>query len=120
MENLEAGRETLPAGVSPSDPKPQAAQQPQQVQVEVDDSRALTCYANFCRVTGTPEELLIDFGLNPEPFGVPTHPIVISQRVVTNLYTAKRLLHVLQMTIERHEAAFGVLDTDVQRRVRGA
>jgi len=44
-------------------------------------------YTNFCRVTGTPEELIIDFGLNPQPFGVPTVPIAITQRIVTNFFT---------------------------------
>jgi len=100
--------------------EPQTPQQPQPPQVEIDDSKAMACYANFCRVTGTPEELLIDFGLNPQPFGVPTQPIAVTQRIITNLYTAKRLLHVLQLTIQRHEGAFGVLETDVQKRVRRA
>jgi hypothetical protein len=120
LDNSEASGGAPPAGVSQSVAKPQAAQQPQPVQVEVDDSGALACYANFCRVTGTPEELLIDFGLNPQPFGVPTQPIVVSQRIVTNLYTAKRLLHVLQLTVQRHEATFGALETDVQKRARRA
>jgi hypothetical protein len=87
-------------------------------QFQVTDDKAQAIYANFCRVTGTPEELIIDFGLNSQPFGVPTVPIVVTQRVITNFFTAKRLLHVLQMTIQRHEATFGVLETDVQRRVR--
>ena len=91
---------------------------PQRVQVEIDDSKALALYANFCRVTGTPEELIIDFGLNPQPFGLPTHPIPVTQRIITNFYTAKRMLHALQLTIQRHEATFGVLETDVQKRVR--
>jgi len=30
--------------------------------VPVDDSRVEAKYANFCRITGTPEELIIDFG----------------------------------------------------------
>ena len=67
-------------------------------------------YANFCRVTGTPEELIINFGLNPQPFGVPTEPIAITQRIVTNFFTAKRMLHALQLTVQRHEATFGVLE----------
>lgn len=120
MDNSEPSSGAPPAGVSQSALKPQAAQQPQPVQVEVDDSEALACYANFCRVTGTPEELLIDFGLNPQPFEVPTQPIVVSQRIVTNLYTAKRLLHVLQLTVQRHEATFGALETNVQKRARRA
>ena len=57
------------------DGTPQA--QPQQAQIQVDDSKAVPLYTNFCRVTGTPEELIIDFGLNPQPFGVPTVPIAI-------------------------------------------
>jgi len=85
-------------------------------QVELDDSRAKCCYANFCRVTGTPEELIIDFGLNPNPFGTGSEPIPVTQRIICNLYTAKRMLQVLQLTIQRHEAAFGAVETDVQRR----
>jgi len=86
-------------------------------QVKVDDSKLIAMYANFCRVTGTPEELIIDFGLNPQPFGVPTEPVVVNQRIVTNFFTAKRMLHALQLTLQRHEQAFGVLETDVQKRV---
>jgi len=101
-------------------PGGQATQQQQRVQVEIDDSKVQALYANFCRVTGTPEELIIDFGLNPQPFGIPTHPIPVTQRIITNFYTAKRMLHALQLTIQRHEATFGVLETDVQKRVRQA
>jgi hypothetical protein len=89
----------------------------EQQRVQVDDSRALTSYANFCRVTGTPEELIIDFGLNAQPFGTPTEPVNITQRLVTNYFTAKRLLHALHLSVQRHEQAFGVLETDVQKRV---
>ena len=32
---------------------------------QVDDSKA--CYTKFLRVTGTPEEIIIDFGLNADP-----------------------------------------------------
>ena len=41
--------------------------QPRQATVEVKDAGINACYANFCRVTGTPEELIVDFGLNPNP-----------------------------------------------------
>jgi hypothetical protein len=91
-----------------------------QVRVGVDDkSIAAASYANFCRVTGTPEELIIDFGLNSQPFGTPTEPVVVTQRIVTNYYTAKRMLHALHLSVQRHEQAFGVLETDVNKRVVG-
>ncbi|MCA9153793.1 MAG: DUF3467 domain-containing protein [Planctomycetales bacterium] len=97
----------------------QAGQQRQQpVQLQVDDSDAMALYANFCRVTGSPEELIIDFGLNPQPIGVPKDPIQVKQRIIVNFYTAKRLLAALQMSVHRHEQVFGVLETDIQKRLR--
>lgn len=112
MDQAKATDSAVPEAVNQSEPHAG--------NVEIDDSKAIACYANFCRVTGTPEELIIDFGLNPQPVGTPTEPIAVTQRIVTNLYTAKRLLQVLQLTIHRHEAAFGALETDVQRRARRA
>ena len=96
-----------------------AQQQPQQMmQVEVDDTHVTASYANFCRVTGSPEELIIDFGLNPQRVGMPKNPISVSQRCIVNYYTAKRLLHALSLSVQRHEAVFGVLETDIQKRVK--
>ena len=86
-------------------------------QVEVNDTKALAAYANFCRVTGTPEELIVDFGLNKNMSPEPGESIEISQRLIVNFYTAKRLLAALHMAVSRHEAAFGPLETDVQKRV---
>jgi hypothetical protein len=87
-------------------------------QVIIDDSRVTAAYANFTRVTGTPEEIIFDFGLNPQPIGVPEDPIVINQRIVMNFYTAKRLVAAIQMSIDRHEQVFGTLETDVEKRVK--
>ncbi|MDR3181762.1 MAG: DUF3467 domain-containing protein [Planctomycetaceae bacterium] len=87
-------------------------------QLRFDDSKVTAIYANFCRVTGTPEELLIDFGLNPQPIGADTPPITVSSRVVTNFYTAKRMMLALQATIQRHEQTFGTLELDVQKRIK--
>lgn len=99
-------------------PAPAEQQQPAaRPQLQVDDKNVVATYANFCRVTGTPEELIVDFGLNPQPMGVPTEPIPVNQRIVVNFYTAKRLYHALGMTLQRHEAAFGPLEVDVNKRV---
>lgn len=94
------------------------AQTQQPVQVQVNDDNAVATYANFCRVTGSPEELIVDFGLNPQPIGVPKDPIQVKQRIIVNFYTAKRLLAALQMSVARHESVFGVLETDINKRVR--
>jgi hypothetical protein len=68
-------------------------------------------------VTGTPEELIVDFGLNKNMNPEPGEPIEISQRLIVNFFTAKRLLAALHMAVSRHEVAFGPLETDVQKRV---
>ena len=96
-------------------PKPQP-QQP--VQVQVDDSKAETAYANFFRVSGMPEELILDFGLATQQTGAGNQPIPVNLRVVLNYYTAKRMLHALNLSVQRHEATFGVLETDIQKRVQ--
>ena len=101
--------------VSPPEAQPASAAP---AQVPVDDSHITSCYANFCRVTGTPEELIVDFGLNTQAVGVPEHPVKISQRIILNHFTAKRLLAALSVSVQRHEAAFGVLETDVRKRMQ--
>jgi hypothetical protein len=96
-----------------------AVQQPTRAaQLRVDDSAIIAAYSNFCRVTGSPEELSIDFGFNPQPMGVPTEPIKVCQRIILNYFTAKRLLAALSLSLQRHEKAFGVIETDVNKRLR--
>ncbi len=117
-EKADQGAEAAAPPAGEGGQQQQQQQQPQRVAIEIDDTGALANYANFCRITGTPEELIIDFGLNPQPIGVPTKPIAVTQRIITNFFTAKRMLHALSMTVQRHEATFGVLEIDVQKRVR--
>jgi hypothetical protein len=100
-------------------PVPAQGQQPQQAgQFTVDTSTLSSVYANFCRVTGTPEELILDFGLNTQMQPVPTEPIRVTHRLIMNYFTAKRLLGALHMAVQQHEGVYGVLEVDVQKRVR--
>lgn len=101
-------------------PEAPAAAQGQQVQqtLIVDDSNVAAGYANFCRVSSTPEELIMDLGLNPNPYAQGEVTVPVGQRIIMNHFTAKRLLSALSMALQRHEQAFGVLETDVRRRVR--
>ncbi len=94
-----------------------AGQQVQQTLI-VDDSNVSAGYANFCRVSSTPEELILDLGLNPNPYAQGEVTVPVGQRIIMNHFTAKRLLSALSMALQRHEQAFGVLETDVRRRVR--
>ena len=105
-----------PAAPRPTAPNPQSAPP----QIQIDDSKVSAAYANFCRVTGTPEEVVMDFGLNAEPMGYPKNPVKISERIVLSYFTAKRLLLHLNMLVKRHEEAFGPLEIDIQKRASAA
>jgi len=109
-----------PGGDGGGTPEAKAPEAQVQRQITLDDSKALACYANFCRVTGTPEEVILDMGLNAQPFGGQHDPVHVTQRIIVNYFTAKRMLAALQLTVQRHEAAFGVLETDVQKRAQRA
>jgi Protein of unknown function (DUF3467) len=122
VRNTSIERGSIVSDEERSDDKAAAGQpgaEQRQQRVEVNDKNALCLYANFCRVTGTPEELILDFGLNAQPFGLPTEPVDVKQRIVVNYFTAKRMLQALHLSVQRHEQAFGVLETDVQKRVIG-
>ena len=84
--------------------------------VVLSDKGADAAYTNFARVTATPEEVILDFALNPNPFHAGRQEVNVSQRVIVNFYTAKRLLSALAMTLQRHEATFGSIELDVRRR----
>jgi len=43
-----------------------------------------TNYANYCRLTGTPEELVLDFGLNTQVEPQPSEPVKLMHRLVMN------------------------------------
>ena len=85
--------------------------------VTLDDANVSAEYANFCRISGTPEELVLDFALNTQPSGTMPEVLKLNQRVILNFFTAKRLLIALQMAVQRHEQMFGVLETDIRKRV---
>ncbi|MGQ0635936.1 MAG: DUF3467 domain-containing protein [Planctomycetaceae bacterium] len=96
----------------------QAPGQPvQAIQPTIEPETLEPIYTNFARVTGSPEELILDFGLNTQPIGNPNLPVKVSQRLVMNYYTAKRLFMTLGVSLQRHEATFGVLETDIGKRV---
>jgi Protein of unknown function (DUF3467) len=99
----------------PDDPKPtETAQQPPQF--ATDYSQLSTVYTNFCRVSVTPEELVLDFGLNTQLTPNPTEAVKLTHRVVMNFFTAKRLMNMMLAVVNQHEKNYGVLELDFNRR----
>src|SRR5215470_14245323 len=100
---------------NPQQPAPAAPPQAEIILIEKD---AHAAYSNFARVTATAEEVIIDFCLNPNPFHQGKQEINVSQRLIMNFYTAKRLFTALGMTLQRHESTFGAIELDIRRRAQ--
>lgn len=104
----------MPASPEQPPPASPAAHQPPRVHAD----HAVAAYANLCRGTLTPEEVVLDFGFNPNSFGrVLEEDVEIRHRVILSLPAAKRLLSLLNDIVRRHEANFGEIETDVRRRL---
>ncbi len=112
MASEEAGKRRFPASETETAPA---------TPVQVDTTDVVSSYSNWCRLHGTPEELVFDFGLylNEGQAG-PRQPVKISHRIVVGLYAAKRILGQLHQAIARHEQIFGPLEMDPQKRAEAA
>ena len=104
------------------DPQPTPApttQGAQQVQVPISDADMESHYVNFFRVTGNPDEVLLDLGMYSQVIaaGGP-EPVHLTHRLIMNFVTAKKLAEVLRVVVARHEQAFGVVEVDPNRRLR--
>lgn len=101
-----------------AEPRQQSGQR--QIRVGVDERNMRTSYANGFRTNGTPEEVILDFGLNVAgPPGQKDQPEILFQvndRIIMNYYSAKRLALTLTQLIRRHEDQFGELELDVNKR----
>jgi hypothetical protein len=78
-----------------------------------------TTYANVCRIAQTPNEMIVDFGLNPNFFGnILSEPLKLESRVILTHDAAKRLLLHLANAIQSYEAKYGVIELDVSKRLK--
>ena len=104
----------------PANPPQAAPQQGQQIQVPITDADMESIYVNFFRVTGNPDEVLLDLGMYSQVI-TPTGPeaVELTHRLIMNFVTAKKLAEVLRVVVARHEQAFGVVEIDPARRLRG-
>ncbi len=95
-------------------------QQTQEQGIELSyDKSAHATYSNLCRATGTPEEVIMDFALNPNAFGpVLAEPLKVDHRIVMGYEAAKRTAMVLMETVRRHEERFGAIELDPRKRLR--
>ena len=94
---------------------------PKQTAPQIDASKLTTSYANVCRIAQTPNEVIVDFGLNPNFFGaILDEPLKLDNRVIMSHDAAKRLCIHLTATIQNFEARYGTIELDVTKRLKNA
>jgi len=88
-------------------------------QLRLDESDVKNYYASTTRLSGSAEEITIDFAQGIRPVGPSAAVLKIDARIVMSPWGAKRLAQALEQTISRYEQAYGVLEVDPRKRSRG-
>ncbi len=85
----------------------------------IDQSNLKTSYANVCRIAQTPNEVIVDFGMNPNFFGnILDEPLRLDTRIVLSHDAAKRLCLHHTAAVQNFEAKYGTIELDVTRRIK--
>ena len=87
-----------------------------QVRLGIDESSVDSYYSSITRISGTAEEILIDFSQGIRPTGQDTAVLKVDARVTLSPWAAKRLALALGQTIQRYEQAYGPLEVDPRKR----
>jgi hypothetical protein len=86
---------------------------------QINTDNLKTIYANICRIGQSPNELIIDFGLNPNFFGgTPVEPFRMECRILLSHDGAKRLALHLGNALQTYESTYGVIELDVTKRIK--
>jgi hypothetical protein len=103
-----------------ADGAPAAQQDPTKVDLKIQQAGVETTYINSFKHHPTPEEFMLDLGINRlEPTGNAEKPVEVhfnvNTRLVMNYHTVKRLAMALGGIVRKYEERFGELDIDASR-----
>jgi hypothetical protein len=86
---------------------------------QIDQAGLSISYANVCRIAQTPNEVIVDFGMNPNFFGnILDEPLKLDNRIIMSHDAAKRLCLHLTATIQNYESRYGTIELDVAKRLK--
>ncbi len=112
------GKATSLSSASPSQPNQPTNATPT---VQFDVSKLQSSYANVCNVSSTREEVVLAFGANNVwELGQANIQVQMTNRIVLNPYSAKRLAAVLNRVVVEYESKFGPLKDDARPQANAA
>jgi hypothetical protein len=97
-----------------TDNKDKKTEAAQKVQVKFNTDQLKSSYANFCNVTSTQEEVVLNFGINSDwdrsALGGQLE-IDLTNRIILSPFAAKRLSRMLNNLIEGYETKYAPIGT---------
>lgn len=91
-----------------SDSSNQQANNPDAPKLVWDDSKMRSTYANVCNVSSTMEEVTLLFGTNSTwHTGQKEVAIQLTDRIILNPHSARRLSALLNKVVEEYDSRFG-------------
>ena len=75
-------------------------------QIRLDTSELKSSYCNVCNATATPEEVVLNFGLNQSwDRGEGDYQIALQHRIILSPFAARRLQKLLAELLDKNDAA---------------
>ena len=91
--------------------KTQTSAKARQPRIVWDDSKMQTSYANVCNVSTTREEFNFVFGTHRNWHQAKTDLVIdLSQRLIVSPQSAKRLLKLLEASVDKYESTYGEIE----------
>ena len=97
-------------------------QESRQIALRIDESKMHSTYANTIRTSTTPDEVVLDFGMNLPMQGQNNEPAIlfsVTSRVIMNWQGAKRLAISLGQMIRAYEERNGEINLNQGQRPAG-
>ncbi len=104
----------------PGMPQSQPSAQPQskEMHLQIKKDKMVSVFSNVAAITGTHEELFLDFAVNSQNPEQPNTVVMdVSTRVIMSYFAAKRLALQLSHAVQKHEQMFGPLEIDPGKRI---
>lgn len=108
-------------GLASSSPSQSAQPSSSTPTVQFDVSNLQSSYANVCNVSSTREEVVLAFGVNNVWERRQTNvQVQLTNRIVLNPHTAKRLAALLSRVVNEYESRFGTLHDETNLPTKAA
>ena len=86
-------------------------------EIQLDDTKADVHYSSSVRISGSAEEIVLDFSRQPRRGRRPNTAVLdVDAKIILSPWGAKRLALDLVKAVQQYESTFGLLEVDARKR----